>query len=277
MRKQTFVSAIDTDFTLGSHLAARDEKAVRKTVSGLLKILHPHGEWSHGDLREYLEFGLEGRRRVKEQLKKLAAHDYAKTAFSYIENDTSREVWIEVPEQPEEFRTVDIVDPEDISEPSTRQTTDLITAGESKTVEFKRTARFNEHTGATDKVLEHGVVKSVAGFMNASGGTLLIGVHDDRYVTGLDNDYNLTGARGRDGFENWLVTKLEHELGKPAISSWVDIGFEEVDGHDVCRIDASMSTQPVYLGEQADFYVRMGNSTRLFNTREALEYVQQRW
>ena len=57
----------------------------------------------HGELREYLEFAMEGRRRVKEQLKKLAAHDYAKTAFSYVERDTGREVWVEVPEQPEEL------------------------------------------------------------------------------------------------------------------------------------------------------------------------------
>ena len=46
LRKQSFVRAIDSDFGLGSHLSARDEKAVRKTVSGLLKILHPHGEWT---------------------------------------------------------------------------------------------------------------------------------------------------------------------------------------------------------------------------------------
>ncbi len=50
LRKQTFVERIDAEFALGSHLAARDEKAVRKTVSGLLKILHPHGEWTHGEL-----------------------------------------------------------------------------------------------------------------------------------------------------------------------------------------------------------------------------------
>jgi len=103
LRKQSQVSAIDSDFALGSHLSARDEKAVRKTVSGLLKILHPHGEWTHGELREYLEFAMEGRRRVKEQLKKLAAHDYAKTAFSYVERDTGREVWVDLPEQPEEI------------------------------------------------------------------------------------------------------------------------------------------------------------------------------
>ena len=101
LRKQSFVRAIDSEFGLGSHLSARDEKAVRKTVSGLLKILHPHGEWTRAELREYLEFALEGRRRVKEQLKKLAAHDYAKTAFSYVERDTSHEYWVEVPEQPD--------------------------------------------------------------------------------------------------------------------------------------------------------------------------------
>ena len=102
VRKQSFVRAIDDEFKLGPDLSARDEKAVRKTVSGLLKILHPHGEWTRSELREYLEFALEGRRRVKEQLKKLASHDYAKTAFSYIERDTGHEYWVELSEQPED-------------------------------------------------------------------------------------------------------------------------------------------------------------------------------
>ncbi len=53
---------------------------------------------------------MEGRRRVKEQLKKLAAHDYAKTAFSYIESDTGREFWVEVPEQPEEIDVAPDID-----------------------------------------------------------------------------------------------------------------------------------------------------------------------
>ena len=102
VRKQSFVRAINDEFKLGPDLSARDEKAVRKTVSGLLKILHPHGEWTRSELREYLEFALEGRRRVKEQLKKLASHDYAKTAFSYIERDTGHEYWVELSEQSED-------------------------------------------------------------------------------------------------------------------------------------------------------------------------------
>ncbi len=277
MRKRSFVTALDADFSLGSHLSARDEKAVRKTVSGLLKILHPHGEWSHGDLREYVEFALEGRRRVKEQLKKLAAHDYSKTSFSYIENDTSREVWVEVPEQPDEIGFDVEVDEEEVAQAARATTEALINAGESKTVEFKQSARHNEHVAGADKRLEHEIVKSVAGFLNAIGGTLLIGVHDAQHVTGLAGDYALTGNKGRDGFENWLVGKLVHDLGQPPIGSFVEISFDSIDGHDVCRVDVRRSNQPVYLGADAELFVRMGNSTRSYNTREALEYIRTHW
>jgi ATP-dependent Lon protease len=280
MRKHSFVTALDSDFSLGSHLAARDEKAVRKTVSGLLKILHPHGEWSHGDLREYLEFALEGRRRVKEQLKKLAAHDYAKTSFSYIENDTGREIWVDLPEQEDDLdleANLDEVEAE-AEVAAKRSTAELIADGESKTVEFKRTARYNAHTEAADKRLEHEVVKSVAGFLNAAGGTLLIGVHDEQRVSGIDVDYSLLGKRqDRDGFENWLVGKLIGELGQPAVGSIVEISFEAFDEGDVCRVDVKPSNQPVYAGEDAQLFVRMGNSTRSYNTRDAIEYIRTRW
>lgn len=279
MRKRTFVTALDKDFSLGSHLAARDEKAVRKTVSGLLKILHPHGEWSHGDLREYVEFALEGRRRVKEQLKKLAAHDYAKTAFSYIENDTGREVWVDVPEQPDELDLDAAVDDAktEANAVAEQSTEELIAAGESKTVEFKQTARYNAHTGAADKRLEQEVVKSVAGFLNAAGGTLLVGVHDEQRVTGLEGDYALVGKKNRDGFENWLVTKLVQELGHPAVGAFVEVSFQSFEGGDVCRVDVKPSNQPVYVGEAAELYVRIGNSTRSYNTRDAIEYIRTRW
>jgi len=279
-RKRSFVTALDSDFSLGSHLAARDEKAVRKTVSGLLKILHPHGEWSHGDLREYLEFALEGRRRVKEQLKKLAAHDYAKTSFSYIENDTGREVWVDLPEQDDELdQDADLEEAEaEAAVVAKRSTAELIAEGESKTIEFKRTARYNAHTEAADKRLEHEVVKSVAGFLNAAGGTLLIGVHDEQRVTGIDVDYSLLGKRqDRDGFENWLVGKLIGELGQPAVGSYVEISFEAFDDGDVCRVDVKPSNQPVYAGDDAQLFVRMGNSTRSYNTRDAIEYIRTRW
>lgn len=277
LRKHTFVRAIDADFLLGPHLAARDERAVRKTVSGLLKILHPHGEWSHGDLREYLEFALEGRRRVKEQLKKLAAHDYARTAFSYVETDTGREVWVDVPEQSDAEDLEPELDPVEVQAEQRRTTAELISDGESQVVEFKQTARYNAHTRAADKNLEHAVVKSIAGFLNAGGGILLIGVHDEQRSTGLDPDYQTTGNRGRDGFENWLISKLEQELGRPTVASFVRVAFDAFPEGDVCRVDVRPSDRPVYVGNAAEFFVRMGNSTRPYNTRDALEYIQARW
>src|SRR3954447_17355802 len=67
LRKHNYTEVLDRHFSLGSHLNSRDKKAVRKTVSGLVKILHPHGIVSQDDLAELVELAIEGRRRVKEQ------------------------------------------------------------------------------------------------------------------------------------------------------------------------------------------------------------------
>ncbi len=99
LRKHNFTEAIDRHFSLGSHLNARDVKAVRKTVSGLIKLVYPHGEMSRKELAEIVELALEGRRRVKEQLKKLGSFEYYQTSFSYIDNETREEKFVGVPEQ----------------------------------------------------------------------------------------------------------------------------------------------------------------------------------
>lgn len=99
LRKHNFTEIIDHYFSLGSHLNARDRKAVRRTVSGLVKILHPHGEVSQADLEDILEFALEGRRRVKEQLKKMGSFEYYQTSFSYQISETGEEKFVGIPEQ----------------------------------------------------------------------------------------------------------------------------------------------------------------------------------
>ena len=99
LRKHNFTDAIDGHFSLGSHLNARDAKAVRKTVSGLTKLLHPDRNVEANELKSYLELALEGRRRVKEQLKKMGAFEYYQTSFSYLNDDTREEHFVGVPEQ----------------------------------------------------------------------------------------------------------------------------------------------------------------------------------
>uniref|UniRef100_A0A7C4ESG7 Protease Lon-related BREX system protein BrxL n=1 Tax=Desulfomonile tiedjei TaxID=2358 RepID=A0A7C4ESG7_9BACT len=99
LRKQNRYDETERVFRFGSHVEGRDATAVRKTVSGLLKILHPGGGWTKQELTEYVELALEGRRRIKEQLKKRGSFEFYKTSFSYIDlaDDTERSVG--VPEQ----------------------------------------------------------------------------------------------------------------------------------------------------------------------------------
>ena len=99
LRRHNFTEVVDRHFSFGSHLNARDVKAVRKTVSGLVKLIYPDGELSREDLAEVLDVALEGRRRVKEQLKKMGSFEYHQTSFSYIDDETREERYVGVPEQ----------------------------------------------------------------------------------------------------------------------------------------------------------------------------------
>lgn len=99
LRKRSFADAIDPSFQLGNQLKQRDVQGVRKTVSGLLKLLYPHGDFSKEDLKEVLEYALKARRRVKEQLKKLGGMEFYDVHFSYIDKDSLEETFVTIREQ----------------------------------------------------------------------------------------------------------------------------------------------------------------------------------
>lgn len=99
MRKRSYADAFDEYFKLGNNLNQRDVVAVRKMVSGLIKLVYPHGVYDKEDIREILTFALECRRRVKEQLKKIGGMEFYDVNFSYIENDSLMENYVSVPEQ----------------------------------------------------------------------------------------------------------------------------------------------------------------------------------
>jgi ATP-dependent Lon protease len=99
LRKYNYTEIVDRSFSLGSHLNARDVKAARKTISGMIKLVYPHGKFSKTELSELIGIALEGRRRVKEQLKKMGSFEYHQTSFSYIDNDTREEKYVAVPEE----------------------------------------------------------------------------------------------------------------------------------------------------------------------------------
>jgi ATP-dependent Lon protease len=99
MRKRSFADAIEKWFKLGNNLNQRDTIAVRRTVSGLLKLISPDGNYDKELTRKCLEYALEARRRVKEQLKKIGGMEFYDVHFSYIDLENQEERFINVPEQ----------------------------------------------------------------------------------------------------------------------------------------------------------------------------------
>jgi len=98
LRRHNLVEVADRYFSYGAHLNARDVRAVRKAVAGMVKLLYPKGEVGKVELQEILNLAMEGRRRVKEQLKKMGSFEYYRTSFSYIDNETREERFVGVPE-----------------------------------------------------------------------------------------------------------------------------------------------------------------------------------
>lgn len=98
LRKNSYADYAERHFRFGSHLGGRDQKAVRKITSGLIKLLHPDGEVTKEEIEEYLKYAMEMRRRVKEQLKKMGGLEYWDTSFSCIDRESGQETYVTVPE-----------------------------------------------------------------------------------------------------------------------------------------------------------------------------------
>jgi len=155
-----------------------------------------------------------------------------------------------------------------------------IAAGESERVEFKSSARWNLHTGQRDPAIEQVVAKTVAAFLNASGGTLLVGIDDDGRPLGLERDFALVKSPDRDRYELWLRDLLRGALGAVAVAA-VRVDFDLVEDREVCRLVMAPAPQPAYLrpgkGGDQQFWVRSGNSTRQLSVEETVDYARHRW
>ena len=99
LRRVTYTDVLEKFYSLGSNLKQRDTKPVKKTVSGFIKLMHPDGEYTKEDVKEYLEIALEMRRRVKEQLKRIGGMEFWDTNFSYIDKESQEEFFVGLPEE----------------------------------------------------------------------------------------------------------------------------------------------------------------------------------
>ncbi len=154
----------------------------------------------------------------------------------------------------------------------------MIEAGEGEQAEFKASARWDFKQEKMNKELEDAVVRTIAGFLNHRGGTLLVGIGDAGKVTGLEHDYRTLRRPDRDGFQQFVMTLVKIRLGGD-VCPLLHIAFEQSNGKDVGRVVAEPSPRPVYCNDEsvARFYLRAGNGTRELDVREALAHVTQRW
>lgn len=98
LRKKDCTHLLDSYFRLNNKFNKRDEIAVRKTMSGLIKLIFPDENVTEEEMRRLLEYAIEGRRRVKEQLKLMAGVEFADVALGYVDEYGSETV-VSVPEQ----------------------------------------------------------------------------------------------------------------------------------------------------------------------------------
>jgi hypothetical protein len=146
----------------------------------------------------------------------------------------------------------------------------LINEGESEAMEFKSTMRTNLHTKQVDKRMEHAVLKTVAAYLNSSGGTLLIGVKDDGEIVGMDKDDFENSDKANLHF-NALV---KDHLGGEYLP-FVKTKIIEVNGRKVLKIECNKSNKEIYLkhGGEESFYIRSGPSSIKLNGRALVDYV----
>ncbi len=154
----------------------------------------------------------------------------------------------------------------------------LIARAESENLEFKASFRWDLRQNKVNRDLEAEVLKTLVGYMNREGGTLLIGVADDGSIVGLEHDYKTVQKRNRDGFRLALMTAIANKIGGD-VSYTVRMVFGSLQNKDVCRVIVSPAHQPVYLrdGDIRKFYLRMDASTRELNVEEAVNYISMHW
>ena len=155
---------------------------------------------------------------------------------------------------------------------------DLIAGTETDRVEFKSSAYYSHRPDVPESVIKDSVIKTVAGFLNANGGTLAIGIADDGEILGIQPDLNQKNMDA-DRYVNSLTCMLESSLGSLAVTM-TSIQLQAVDGNTVALIHANPSPEPIYAkvsrGNQT-FFVRVNNSTRVLEASDLVGYVRDRW
>ena len=215
----------------------------RFTHSELDKMYHFHAlpdQWENMEYKDFLE-------KRRELIALVIAEGYAALSVSSRDNAIEEEL--------------------DIHK--------LVMDGESEAVEFKSTLRINLHTGRQDAKMELAVLKTLAGFLNTSSGTLIIGVSDDGSPIGLE----IEGLENEDKLALHLVNIIKSRMGIQAMTN-IHIHFEDYQDSRVLVVKTDRVFAPVFVVDEEKkerFYIRTGPSTSELSPSQTQEYIKQRF
>jgi hypothetical protein len=166
----------------------------------------------------------------------------------------------------------------EIERPLGQSVEELIGAGESPILEYKSSLLWDFRANQANKEMQKIIAKTIVGFLNFEGGTLLIGVADDGSIVGLTRDLGALGRGDLDGFEQKLRQIIADYIGAE-YGQYVKTSYENVDGDTIAIIYIDPSPRPVYLRDRdaIEFYVRTGNTTRPLDVEASHDYIQMHW
>lgn len=196
--------------------------------------------WEHMEYRDFLE-------KRRELMAQIIAEGYKILVSGQSEEDTGSDM-------------VDLIS--------------LVESGESEAVEFKSTLRTNLHTNNRDQRMEQSVLKTLAGFLNTNGGTLIIGLSDDGNPVGIEVD----GFENEDKMSLHLVNIIKARMGISAMTN-VHIHFDDHKNSRVLVVNCQNSPSPVFVkdNEIERFYIRTGPSTTELTASQTQEFIKQRF
>ncbi|WP_203236760.1 DUF4357 domain-containing protein [Nocardia panacis] len=171
-----------------------------------------------------------------------------------------------------------------VEAPASMSPAELISGGESQTVEFKASAFLDLKTMQAEPERKHIIVKTVCALLNGDGGSLFIGVEDSGKPVGLDNDMTAIDVADLDRYELRLQELLRNHLSVTTAAN-VRVDFPVVDGKQVCQVIVAPAMRPIFVRRtkavggqgEVEFWVRRGNATTLLRGDDMERYKEEHW
>lgn len=148
---------------------------------------------------------------------------------------------------------------------------ELVKKDESISHELKSSLRYCLKTKKSEKYITHTCLKTVSAFLNSEGGTLLIGVRDNKTVCGIDHDE----FKNIDEFERFLQDKIKENIGIQYLT-FITVTFFTIDDRTVCKVECEKLPENDRCSLNDEIYIRIGPSSRKLNSKETADWIEGR-